>query len=422
MREELLHYLWKHKRLGTNEFVSTAGGNIQVLEFGTQNNDSGPDFFNAKIRIDNTVWAGNVEMHTKSSEWTKHGHQNDNAYDTVILHIVLQDDAPVIRKDGSVLPCIEIADIIPSRIISGYQSLLRSKSWIPCENQISSIDEFHISNFLQRLTIHRLERKSNHVVRLLDLTNYDWEEALYILLARSFGFKVNAEPMEQLARSLPLSIINKHASDLHQIEALLLGQSGLLDGTFEEEYPQLLQREYKHLKAKFSLISMSASAFKFGKLRPMNFPTIRLAQFANLLHQHSGLFSMILESDFAQLKSLFKIDVSDYWQTHYVMGKGSAKRPKSVGNSSAQIILINTIAPFLFIYAKHRGKDDLSVRAIKLLEQIPAEKNAITKKWNERGIAAKSAFDSQGLLELKNEWCAHKRCLQCNVGVRLLGR
>lgn len=423
MNENFIAYLWKFRLYKKGKLQTSKGENIEILQTGEENLQSGPDFFNAKIKIGDTIWAGNVEIHVKASDWLKHQHQTDDAYDNVILHLVYEADIAIKRRDGTPIPTLSLFRHIPPIMYQNFLYLQSSKDWIPCEKQISQIDGFTFSNWLDRLLIERLERKINPILQALEKNQNSWETTFYYFLARTFGGKVNSEPFELLAKSLPLEVLAKHKSQLFQIEALLFGQAGLLDKNFQENYPQSLKKEYHFLQQKFNLQPLQGHSWKFARMRPPNLPTIRLAQFASLIHQSSGLFSKVLAAQkLEDYHELFKVQLSDYWLTHYVFDKSSKKRNKSLGKSTINSILINTVVPMLFVYGKKRGQSDFSDRALKLLEELPPEKNSIMDKWKALEVKPRNAFESQALLQLKNEYCSPKRCLECAVGNKLVRR
>lgn len=421
MSEDFLLYIWQFRLFDHQNLYAESGEKVEILSYGKRNEQSGPDFFNGKVKIGETTWAGNIEMHLKSSDWLRHQHQHDEAYENVILHVVLEADCVITDKQGNTVPTIALQDRLPHNIHKNYLRLQASKHWIPCQEVIGNVPEFTISAWLDRLLVERLQRKTQPILASLEANKHSWENTFYQVLARAFGAKFNADPFEALAKSLPLVVLGKHKDKLLQVEALLFGQAGLLNVDFKEEYPQRLKKEYGFLKQKFSLTPLHAHTWKFGGLRPPNFPTIRIAQFAALVHQSSGLFSQVLEiQTIADFQNLFAVQLSDYWDTHYVFDKASSKRRKSLGKSTINSLLINTIAPILFIYGKERGKPKFEEKAFTLLETLPQESNTIIKKWTALGIAAKSAFESQALLQLKNEYCSQKRCLECAIGNKVM--
>lgn len=421
MKEDFLHYLWRSKKFDLKDLKTTRGEPIQIQQFGTANHHSGPDFLNARIKIADTLWAGNVEMHLKSSAWIQHQHQSDRAYNNVILHVVLEEDQAIKRKTGENIPCLELKERIPPGISKTYLKLLNNEYWIPCQHQLHQVKEITRAIWLDRLMVERLEQKTKSIAQKLAATNGHWEESFFQVLARNFGFKVNADAFEQLANSISIRILNKHKNNLLQIEALLFGQAGLLEERFQDDYPQKLQREYRHLKKKYQLSPMPANHWNFMRLRPANFPTIRIAQLCRLIFQANHLFSkMLAVQTVREVENMFALTLSNYWQSHYVFDKDSVKRKKSLGKHSIHLFLINTIVPFLFYYGKQKGEERYQQQALALLEQLPAEKNSILKKWSELGFQANSAHQSQALLQLKNNYCAPRRCLNCSIGHELL--
>lgn len=419
MKEEFLQYLWKYKLYNSAELKTTDKKSVKVITQGTHNMDSGPDFFNAKIKIDDTTWAGNVEIHVKSSDWYAHNHHKDKAYDNVILQLVYDHDQEITRTDGQPIPTMEMQ--FEPKLLRNYQELISNEKWIPCQEDLYKVDSFIVQQWLQKLTIERLEEKSIQIERLLVQTNNSWEEAFYIQMARNFGFKLNSDPFEQLAKSLPLSYLAKHKDNLLQLEALLFGQAGFLEDEAGDEYYKSLKEEYEYLRHKFKLKPIKKHLWKFLRSRPGNFATVRIAQFAQLVYSSSALFSKILETEkLKDFYGLFQIRPSNYWENHYQFNKESVKKPKSLGKSAVDIILINTVVPFLFVYGRTKGLEDMKEKSIHLLEEIKPEKNAVISKWNDLSIKAASAFDTQALIQLKNRYCNHKKCLNCQIGNYLI--
>lgn len=419
MKEEFLHYVWKYQLFSSSELKTIDNKPIEIIHPGMHNHDSGPDFFNAKIKIEDTVWAGNVEIHIKSSDWYKHNHQEDGAYNNVILQVVDDHDKEIKRANGEVIPTVELR--FDKKLLDNYQTLVRRETWIPCEQDLNKVDSFTIQNWIEKLSVERLEEKSDRIHQLLNQTNNSWEEAFYIQLARNFGFKLNADPFEQLAKSLPLTYLAKHKDNLFQIEALLFGQAGFLDETEGDEYFEKLKQEYLYLKKKFNLKGIEKHLWKFLRSRPGNFATIRIAQFAKLIHRSSALFSKVLKIEKVQeFYNLFQVKPSEYWENHYQFNKKSVKKSKLLGKSAIDILLINTVIPFLFVYGKAKGLTELQERAIEFLEAIKPEKNSIITKWSNLGIKSASAFETQSLIQLKNNYCNHKKCLNCQIGNSLI--
>ncbi len=420
MTEEFLHYIWKYSLFKKEGIFTDTGDKIEIINPGKPNTNQGPDFLNSIIRIGDTKWAGNVEIHINSSDWIKHEHKNDRAYDNVILHAVLNNDRTVRRTNGGTIPTIELK--FSRSVYNMYSKLISSELWIPCENEIGKINETTTVSWLDKLSVERMESKTRSVYSTLEKTINNWEETFYIHLARNFGFNLNSLPFEMLAKSLPVKYLLKHKNDLTQIEALLFGQAGFLNDIYkEDEYYRHLKKEYRYLQRKFMLNPLSNSIWRFLRLRPRNFPTIRIAQFAALIYRSNGLFSRIISCEsIPQLKQNFEIKTSGYWNNHYIFGKESEEKPKYIGKHAFQTIVINTIVPVLFAYARYNGREELKEKALKFLTEIPAENNCIIRKWAKLGIISKNAFYSQALLQLKNEYCNFKKCLKCRIGSKII--
>lgn len=421
MPESFLHFLWRWRRFDVQNLTTTEGLALEIMHPGEWNTHAGPDFFNARLRIGDTIWAGNVEIHLYASEWLAHGHSTDRAYDNVVLHVVLEEDEPIRRTNGERIACLQLQGRIPPKILENYQRLDQERAWIPCQNFFLNTPDIVRLNWLDRILVERLEEKTAAVATMLDLTGNHWEEAFYRLLARNFGLKVNGEPFEALARSLPLITLAKHKNNLIQLEALLFGQAGMLDETFEDHHPILLQREYRHLAHKYQLVPMAVSQWKFLRLRPANFATVRIAQFAALVHQSAHLFSKILEAHTLRaLENLFEVEPSEYWRTHFQLDKLSVRRPKTPGRDFIHLLIINTVVPFLFYYGQQKGREDFQKRALSLLEELPPESNALVEGWAMLGIPTRNAYQTQALIHLKTRYCDPKRCLECGVGNAIL--
>ncbi len=419
MKESILHYVWQFKLFSPVGLKTADGQIVEVIDVGQANTDAGPDFFNAKLKIGDTLWAGNVELHVKSSYWYEHKHETDKAYNNVVLHVVNQIDREVVRENGEKIPQIELK--IPDYILANYEELLSTKKWIYCEDKIAEVPSILLSSWKNALLVERLERKSNDIKQILEATNNHWEEAFYISLARNFGFNTNAQAFELLAKSLPQSILGKHKDNLFQIEALLFGQAGFLDELPIDDYHADLSKEYSFLKKKYQLVPVDKSCWRLLRLRPDNFPHIRIAQFAMLVHKSTKLFSKILaETDLDNIRAFFNSEVSKYWQTHYLFGKESRQSKKRLGKNSINIILINTVVPYLFTYRKREGED--IAFPLSILEQLPAESNSIISNWKALGVSVENAFDSQALLQLKKEYCDNKNCIQCRIGHKILSK
>jgi hypothetical protein len=421
MTEEFLHHIWKFRLFDQLELVSTNNERIEIVKAGEHNFDAGPDFFNARIKVGETLWAGNVEVHINASDWKKHNHQRDKAYDNIVLHVVNNADEKLYRSSGEEIPTIEIKDRVSHRLYENYTYFKTAADWIPCAKQIGTVPSLIINGMTDKLLPERLEQKSLAITRSLVLNNNNWEETFYQLMARNFGFKTNAEPFELLAKSLPSTVLAKHRNSLLQVEALLFGQAGMLDVHFEDKYAISLQNEYVFLKQKFRLQPVERHLWKFLRLRPLNFPGIRIAQFADLVFQSTHLFSKVLEAaTLAELRTLLDVSASEYWETHYTFDHLTAKKAKRLGDEAVNNILINTVVPFLFVYGRQKADEKYIERALLFLEQLPGEQNVITGGWKELKVPVENAYSTQALLQLKNGYCNQKKCLSCNIGNYLI--
>lgn len=420
--EDFLHYVWQFKSFDFNELQTSDGTPLKIIHQGFLNKNSGPDFSNAKIQIGETVWAGNVEIHIKSSDWLKHNHQLDTSYENVVLHVVYDHDVEIKRIDGSVLPVLELKDRISNELINKYETLFLTLTDFPCIAQIRSVDRLIVDSFLSRTLIERYEEKTIAVFETLSALNGNWDETFYRFMAKNFGFKVNALPFELFAKAIPQNIYSKHKDNPLQIEALVFGSAGFLNNKFQEEYPAKLKKEFDFLQKKYKIKSVEVSVWKFMRMRPQNFPTIRLAQFAGLIVNSNHLFSKILEiKEVSNLRNLFEnLPINEYWKTHYHFKKGVSGVSIQIGKTSIDNILLNTVALFLFAYGKHTATQHYISRAIKLLESLPAEQNAITDKFYQAGVEMENAFASQGILQLKKQYCDKKKCLSCGIGIKIL--
>jgi len=419
--EDFLHYIWTFKLFNTQELNTVQNEPITILKSGQHNTDAGPDFFNAQIKIGETIWAGNVEIHINSSDWIKHHHEKDNAYNNVVLHVVYHHDVDIRTANGNLIPTVELKSLIDPKLISKYKQLISSKNWIACSKQINQVDDFILQNWLERLIFERLERKSIEITETLLLNKNDWEETFYQVLFKYFGLKVNAQPFHLLAKNSPLKIVEKH-KNLLSIEALLFGQAGFLTKDVDDEYFLRLKKEYQFLSSKFNLTPLDKSLWKFLRLRPANFPTLRIAQLAKLLTQETRLFSRILAIDSVQeLQKLFSVSASDYWNTHYQFGiTQKTNTAKRTGKIMTDSLIVNVVVPILFVYASSIQNEDLKNKAIRFLEQLNAEKNTIILNFEKLGIKSKNALQSQALIELKTNFCSQKKCLHCSIGNHLL--
>ena len=417
INESFLHFLWKY-RLLNQPLVTDEGEEVKVENPGQHNFDSGPDFLGAKIRIGQTLWAGNVEIHIKSSDWLRHHHQNDRSYQNIILHVVHNNDKQLDLK----APTLVIGDRINKDLHSRYLNLINNKNWIPCEKSAADIDYFIWESWKERLMVEKFQQKAEEINTLLKKHKNSWEEAFYISLARNFGFRVNNTPFELLAKSLSLKYLAKHKGNLLQLEALIFGQAGLLSNQdFNDAYPVVLQKEYQHLKQKFALTPIDPKLWRFLRLRPANFPHIRLAQFAQLVYKSVALFSYIIETEEIQdIKNLLIVKASKYWDEHYRFDKASTKKPKYLGETALNLLVINTIIPYIFVYGMLKNNNDIKERALKFMSSLPPESNKIIKKFSSMGLDITSALQSQSLIYLKKHYCTPKKCLHCPVGKKIL--
>ena len=416
--EEFLHFIWQFRLYGSQKLQSDTGDIIEVIRPGAPNKNAGPDFLQAKLIIDQTIWIGNVEIHLNASDWLAHHHQNDVAYDNVILHVVFLNDKPIYRTDGTIIPVLVLKDRFPHKLLVHYEQLIHSTNRFPCEKQIGEVDDFMMASFLTRVAIERLEKKSEEVYRTLHELKGDWDETFYHFIAKNFGLHLNSVPMEMLARSLPQQILAKHKNNSFQIEALLFGQAGFLEQKFTDDYPQQLKREYQFLRRKYRLKPIAISVWKFMRMRPQNFPTLRLAQFAALIVNSNHLFSKVItikDNNFFDL-----LPINSYWKTHYHFNKAAENVVVQLGKHTIHNIFINTTSLFLFAYGKYINQHLLIDRAIALQENLPAERNSILRQYKDAGVKVSSAFQSQALLHLKKFYCNEKKCLSCGIGVRIL--
>lgn len=420
MQEDFLHYVWKFKQFDILNIVTTIGESLNIINSGQHNINSGPDFFNAKLEINDQLWAGNVEVHVKSSDWYMHNHETDHAYDNVILHVVWEHDVEVLRKDETEIPTLVLKDIVNASALKSYQNLFRkSDTWINCENQVSTVDDFVINNWNERLYVERLQQKASLIEERFKFTNGNWEAVLFQLLAKNFGLKVNGDAFLQLAQQIDFSIVRKLQHKPLSLEALLFGQANLLESDIQDVYYLKLKEEYSYLKKKFRL-SESQVNFQFFRLRPNNFPTIRLSQFINLYVKFQSVFIEVIQ--LKQLKDMyafFEVGANDYWQNHYTFGKNSTKSVKKLTKSFIDLLVINTIVPIQFSYQKYIGKPNTEA-LLELVQQLKAEKNSIADKFGTLIKVKKTALESQAFLQLKTNYCVKNKCLQCAIGNAVL--
>ena len=419
--EQLLHYVWKHKIFPLKELKTTTGQQVEVIDTGLANTDAGPGFFNAKLKLDGVLWIGNIEIHERSSDWFKHGHHADADYNSVILHIASEIDTEISRSNGERIPQIQL--ICPEAVRTNYKELLETDSYPPCYRIIPSLPPFTAHSWMTALQMERFEQKATLLNERLKRCQGNWEDAFFITLARNFGFGLNGDAFETWAHRLPFRAVDKHRNDLFQIEAIFFGQAGILEDSDGDGYYLRLKKEYTYLQHKFGLIPMDASLWRFLRLRPANFPHIRIAQLACLYHRAYGLLSRIMETETLQgVRDILKGGTSEYWLTHYTFGGSSPSRPKTLSNTSLDLLIINTVVTFLYAYGLHKGNRVLCARAGSFLEELKAENNYITRMWEQCGMKASNAADSQALIQLKKEYCDKKKCLYCRIGYEYLKR
>ena len=428
--EKLLHYVWKHKMWPLDPLSTTDGRPVEVIDPGLYNrSNQGPDFFNAKVRIGGTLWVGNVELHLRSADWYLHRHDRDAAYDNVVLHVVTVADSDVMNSRGEYLPQLVLP--IPETVRTHYDELLRADVYPPCYQIIPSLSRLTVHAWLAALQTERLEQKTKAIVQRAEQAGGSWEDAYFVTLSRNYGFGINGDAFEQWARVVSLSAVGKHRDDLFQVEAFFLGQAGLLDlaavperyrrQAEAEGYFDRLRNEYLYLAHKFSLQPMDYSLWRFLRLRPQNFPHIRLSQLATLYYERrTGLSQLIDCETLDQLRELYQTHVTPYWETHYTFGSESTKTAKRLSAASQSLLLINTAIPMLFAVGRHRQKEALCDRAFDFLEQLRAEQNHIIRLWRECGLTAETAGDSQALIQLKSAYCDKRDCLRCRFGYEYL--
>lgn len=422
MNESFLQYVWQLQYFHKSDLLTTTGEKLNILNPGMLNGDAGPDFTQARIQIDSIEWNGSVEVHIQSSGWMEHKHQDDPAYENVVLHVVWQETKPVYRQDGTRLPTLELKDRVEPGLLKSYQKLVNTAAAIPCARYFGNVDPIVKHAMIDRTLMKRLEAKAARILVRLNENQGDWEQTTYQILAVNMGFKINQEPFDRLTRALPYKVVQKHSESLLNLEALLFGQAGFLVTKSKDPYVTELFTQYQFLSRKYDLDPnrLDGSQWKFLRLRPANFPTLRIAQFAALLQKSRSLFSTILDaSDYTRLTTLFQIQASGYWKTHYRFGKPSKGVP-AFGKSSMENILINTVAPLWVAYGQQHDDSKLIERAVTLLQSVPTEENKITRLWKDLGYTSKNAGDSQGQLELYTSFCKNRECLNCQIGNSIL--
>ena len=422
--ELLLNYVWKHKIFPLKMLQTATGESVEVIDAGLPNTNAGPDFFNAKLKIGGTLWVGNIEVHTLASDWMRHGHDKDAAYDNVILHVAETVDCEVFRANGAPVPQLQLS--CPESVRQRYDELSHTEIYPPCYSILSSLPKLTVHSWLSALQVERFEQKARAIAARLERYNNHWEDVFFITLARNFGFGLNGDAFEAWASRLPFRAIDKHRDDLFQVEAFFFGQAGLLDEELPDAdgYYLKLQKEFRYLQHKFELsVPMTATQWRFLRLRPGNFPHVRLAQLANLYYKERSLFSRIMEADTLEaVRKLLTVTTSPYWEEHFNFRKVSSSREKQVGKNAQNLIIINTVIPFLYAYGLHKADELLCERATGFLESLKAEDNHIIRHWSGAGLPVSTAADSQALLQLQKEYCDKKDCLRCRFGFEYLRR
>jgi hypothetical protein len=422
MQEDLLQYIWQFQYFNSAKLLAPSGDIIQIIHPGIHNNNQGPDFTNAKIKINNTTWAGNIELHINSSHWNIHNHSSDSNFNNIILHVVWNHDIEIKDVNGNDLPTLELKNRVSKILLDKYRMLMETSRFIPCESQVRQVNQLTLANWKQRLVAERLIAKSGRILSILNETNSHWEETFWWLIAANFGLTINSDFFQQIAKQLPVATLAKHKNRIQQIEALLFGVAGLLDTEFHEKYPLMLQKEFRFYQKKYNLKSVDGELC-FLRMRPANFPTIRLAQLSVLIHESEHLFSKVKNvTSLKEVKEMLMVTANDYWHYHYIFEEQSEFKKKTLGHQMINNIIINTIVPILFAYGMHHNEEIYKDKSIKWLEEISAEKNKITTGFENLDFSNKNAFDSQALIQLKNEYCNKKLCLQCAIGNSLLKR
>ena len=421
MSEDFLHYVWKHKLFNLQNLATELGDPIQILNEGYHNYESGPDFLNAKIQIGNLTWAGNVEIHVNSSDWFAHNHQIDPLYQKAILHVVWNNNKQVFDNLGNPIATLVLNGRVSNSLLVRYDQLILNRNSIMCADSLPQVNKFEIYSWLNRLLIERLEIKTKELREIYSSTKGNWEQTFFIAFCKNFGFKTNAEGMLALSRNLDFKILLKNKDNLFKLESLLFGVAGFLKQDFEEEYPLSLQKEFAHQSHKYNLQQIPVDLWKFGRIRPSGFPTIRLSQLANLIHSQGNLFDAYVRNIPSNTLDIIQgTEVSPYWNTHFTFLNPGKVKSKSLGKSAIQNLLINTVAPMMFFYGQETGSLKFREKALDLLEKLPAENNFIIRNWGQNNIFAENAIESQALIQLTNNYCTLKKCLNCGIGKQIL--
>jgi hypothetical protein len=422
MQEQLLQFIWHRKLFRADNLVTTQGHAVEIIHCGIPNQDQGPDFLQARVRLDEQLWAGHVEIHIRSSAWYLHSHHQDTHYNNVILHVVWQEDQPVITESGIRIPCLELEGKVDKQLLDRYRLLMDNEEWIPCASAIAGVPSMIKTSWLERVLAERLEEKTNRIAQAYDRCGNDWEQTFFVMLCRHMGAPANSDAMENLGYKVPLNILSRHGDRPDQIEAILFGVAGMLEKSTEETYPLHLKKEFDFLKKKYGLSIIPALQWKFLRMRPAHFPTIRIAQLSVIISRTRHFIPFITED--VSIKSwmhLFNVSPADaYWENHYHFKSASPPSHKTLGKETAIGLLINLVAPFMFFYGKMQGPSILKEKAVSLLGSLPAEKNAVLKEWKKNGWPALDAGQSQALLQLKKHYCDEKKCLHCAVGLKVI--
>ncbi|MBQ0023979.1 MAG: DUF2851 family protein [Prevotellaceae bacterium] len=430
--EQLLHYVWKHKIFPLRQLTTTDGREIEVLNPGLHNTNAGPDFLDAKVKIDGTVWVGNVEIHQRTSDWFRHHHDKDAAYENIILHVATDVDQQLAYPNGQLIPQLQLS--VPSYVSEHYVELFKSDHQPRCSEVVGTLPLLMVHNWLTSLTLERFEQRTTQIMERREKLNKNWEDTLFVTIARNFGFGINGDAFEAWASSIPMSAVGKHRDDLFQIEAIFFGQAGLLNeelkikneesATEDVEYYNKLRKEYKYLRQKFTLTPIDPKLWRFLRLRPQNFPHVRIAQLAMLYYeQHLNLSRLLNAETLDEVHALFDTHVSDFWRTHYTFDSQASKpAEKSLSKSSLALLTINSVAPILFAYGKYKSNQPLCDRAFSLWESIKPESNHIIRNWVAAGVACENAADSQALIQLTRSYCEPHECLRCKFGYEFIRR
>lgn len=422
MQEQLLHFIWQRKLFNHTDLFTTQGQRVEIIHYGYPNQDQGPDFLQARIRIDDQLWAGHVEIHIRSSAWYLHTHDKDSHYNNVILHVVWEEDQPVLTQEGIRIACIELYKKVDSDLLERYSRLMNNQEWVPCATSINAVSDIVKTSWLERLMAERLESKTIYIHQIVDRCSQDYEQAFFVMMARNLGAPTNANAMENLSMRIPLKILRKHGDRADQIEAILFGVAGMLTKELTAAYPTQLKNEFDFLKTKYGLQVIHALQWKFMRMRPAHFPTIRIAQLASLIcnmPQFISLLTQDLTTD-QWIKGFMVKPREAYWDNHYHFKSESPVAEKKLGRDTSISLMINLVVPFMFYYGKMQGLKTLKERAIQIISELPPERNTIIRNWNKCGIKGLVAGETQALIHLKQQYCDHRRCLHCAIGLQVL--